>query len=405
MTRNLLISIVIYSACDIAMDESALINFANVPTGEFRGVSTEELNFFSIESASRYLFELDDEFLEQFNEHQCSSEENGEIDEGVQAEMNRLEEESVSTHTKWNTQSEVKKFKDFLLENKLCVSFETVPASVLNNYLRFYYFSLKKKDGSCFAPSTLIGKRAAIHRYLNSPQVNRNINILQDREFTRANSILKCMVGKSIKSGRKEMKYPGIEMEDLQKIGTLFNGDFDQYKLQQFVWFQLSFKLGLRGRELHHQMKRSWLAIDTDASGRRFCHIKVSYLSKNVKASLRQKEYENLADGKIYDDLTNPEMCPVMWSEKYINCLHSEDLYPQPSRSAKLSDMTTWYCKTQRCSKDYLGKMLPTISENAGCSRVYTNHSLRVGCVSVLNEAGFGVEEIASISGKHANCQ
>ena len=43
--------------------------------------------------------------------------------------------------------------------------------------------------------------------------------------------------------------------------------------------------------------------------------------------------------------------------------------------------------------------MLPLISENAHCSKRYTNHSIRVGCVSTLENAGFSSDDIASVSG------
>ena len=135
----------------------------------------------------------------------------------------------------------------------------------------------------------------AIHRHLTGPKVNRCINISKDTEFNRSNAMLKCMIGKSLSSGKKKAQYPAIAEEDLEKIGKYFNQIMDEEKLQQFVWFQVAFKLGLRGRELHHQMERSWLKIELDASGRRYAHVDVTYLSKNVKASLTQKEYENLA--------------------------------------------------------------------------------------------------------------
>ena len=51
-------------------------------------------------------------------------------------------------------------------------------------------------DVDPYSPRSLIGIRAAIHRYLTGPDVDRKLNILQDPEFRRANMTLKVQVGK-----------------------------------------------------------------------------------------------------------------------------------------------------------------------------------------------------------------
>ena len=95
---------------------------------------------------------------------------------------------------------------------------EEMPATFLNKYLRLFYFSLKCKGGSLYTPRSLIGIRAAIHRYLISPNMDRNINILTDREFNRANAMLKRMIGKSLRRGKKRKTFGAIEENDVKKI-------------------------------------------------------------------------------------------------------------------------------------------------------------------------------------------
>ena len=324
-----------------------MINFDNVPNQEFSGVSDEELVFFSNESNQRYLKELDHDFLKEFEDFPAD------VDADTKALMN---EDMVCKSTAWNTSNEIKHLKTFLSNKKLSSDIETIPTTVLAEYLRFYYYSLQKNDGTEYAPVTLIGKRAAIHRYLTSSSVNRPINILTDREFNRANKMLQCKVGKSIQSGKKSNKFDGIEAEDLKKMQQYLDDKCDPKVLQQNVWFHLSFKLGLRGRELHHKMEKSWIGIENDALGRKYAFIKTSYLSKNVRASLRQKEFENLSDGRLYDDTDNQESCPIKKLELYLSAIEEGPLYPLPLKNYKNGQMNTWYSKKREVWQRLFGQ-------------------------------------------------
>ena len=184
----------------------AFINYENVPNGQFSGVSDEELTFYANASNERYLNELDHIFLQQFDNIEQT-----ELGEETIKEMDTMEEESQCKTTAWNTSNEVKHFKNFLSGKNLSCNIETLPTTILAEYLRFYYYSLTKKDGTDYAPVTLIGKRAAIHRYLTSVSVNRKINIFEDKAFFRANKMLKCKIGRSIQNGKNRISLMGLE--------------------------------------------------------------------------------------------------------------------------------------------------------------------------------------------------
>ena len=203
--------------------------------------------------------------------------------------MAKEEASVIPSSTKLSTEREAKKFKNFLIENNLSDKIESMPSSVLSKYLRFYYFKLQAKNGKPYAPRTLISIRAAIHRYLISAAVNRNINIIEDKEFQRPNAMLKAKVAQYLKSGDKERQFPTIQNTDLQKLNEYFTRSSPKI-LQEEVWFVLTYYLGLRGRELHHCIQHQWLEIGTDSSNRRYIRLKHNYLSKNVKASLKQKK-------------------------------------------------------------------------------------------------------------------
>ena len=151
-----------------------------------------------------------------------------------------------------------------------------MPASFLKNYPRLFYFNLRCKDGKPHAPRSLIGIRAGIHRYLTSPKVNRKMNILTDAEFT-------------------SKKCEAIEKQDMIKLRQHFDRRTPE-RLQQEVWFNVMYYFGFRGREMIAQLEMCSFNVDNDEKQRQYLYVNHQTLSKNVKASLSQKEFENLAN-------------------------------------------------------------------------------------------------------------
>jgi integrase len=374
---------------------SALINFDNVPGRMISGLNDEELEWVSKESETRFLNELlpnpdIDAFLSELNF--------SDIDADITIQMDQLEAESIPKTTQYSTDYNVKKLKAFLVSNNLSSDIESMPAMILAQYLRLFYFNLKCKDGSPYSPRTLIGIRAAIQRYLTNPVVNRKINIMNDPEFTRANGLLKAMVGKWLKDGKKGQHFAAIEPEDLTKIRNHFDRQ-NPVSLQQEVWFNLVFFLGLRGREILCSLKKSAVYIQTDSESRRYCCINEEYLSKNVKASLSQKEFENLKTARMYEYPIEKENCPVEALLLYFSKMpeNVESLFPLPIKIDTKKKI--WYSEKRQLGKDALGKMMKNISESAKTSKIYTNHCVRVTVVSELAEKGFSSMEIASVTG------
>ena len=91
-----------------------------------------------------------------------------------------------------------KRIQNLLYKEHLSENFETILLKILNDYLRLFYANLRKKDGTYNAPSSLIRFRASIHRHLMSPNVDANVNILNDETFKRANRVLQFFPGRLI---------------------------------------------------------------------------------------------------------------------------------------------------------------------------------------------------------------
>ena len=92
-------------------------------------------------------------------------------------------------------------------------------------------------------------------------------------------------------------------------------------------------------------------------------------------------------------------MCPVQSYERYISKLHPaiDSLWQKP-REGVLDEQPVWYCRMVLGSKS-LGNMMTQMSTDYQLSIRYTNHSLSVMAISVLDDAGISGRHIIRISG------
>ena len=141
-----------------------LLNLMNIPGGQISGLSDENLQFVSSESAQRYLRELSDEFRKNMEEdHNLPTLTQDQLDY-----LRTIEESSVPKSTANQTNQHVAKLRTFLRENSLQENFEHIPVKHLNDYLRLFYAQARKKNGDLYAPASLICIRASIQRHLTS---------------------------------------------------------------------------------------------------------------------------------------------------------------------------------------------------------------------------------------------
>lgn len=379
------------------------LNLRNIPGGMISGLSTNELEWVSIESCDRFLSELSPSFFDDM-EAENMIEEYSTLDRDITVQMDDLEKELTPKGTQHQTISHIRKFKTFLESKKLSTNIEAMPVRFLADYLRYFYFSLRCKDGSFYAPRSLVGIRASVHRYLTSSDVNRQVNILKDPEFSRANAVLKAMVGKWIHEGNKAKSYPAIEPSDMTKIRGYFTRTTPNI-LQQEIWFNCVLYFGLRGREVLSFLKKNDIDFDVDSDGHEFVRIKNEFLTKTVKKSLSQKEFENISVARMYANSDCPSECPVNCFRLYLSKIPDTNshLFAMPNINFN-SSSKSWYTNSRNVGKDALGKFMKIISHEAQLSKIYTNHCVRVTVVSELHQQGFKNSEIAQITG-HKNSE
>lgn len=378
---------------------SSLLNLENIPNGEISGISTECLDWVTDESNERFITELSASFAKDLEKIEAFEN----VGEDVLTMLKTAESSSVPMSTQKQTKNHVKKFKSFLMEKNLSVNIEKAPSEILANYLSYFYYSLRTKEGKPYSPASLICIRAAIQRYLNSPEINRKIDLVNGKDYVRCNGVLKMMVKMWMENGGKETgnKFDSIETEDLKKMSVYFDRSTPQ-RLQQEAWFSLVYYLALRGREILHDLPVNAICFGEDSEGKSFVYINKTYITKNVKVSLSQKEFENLSQARVYENTDNPENCPVTCLRSYISKIPKECTYLFPLALKKPTTNGIWYCERRSLGKNAIGKMMSDISQSAMLRYRFTNHCVRVTVVSNLKNSGMEAEDIAAVTG-HKN--
>ena len=72
----------------------------------------------------------------------------------------------------------------------------------LNECLKFFYTSARKKDGMYYKNTSMKSIRATIDRFLRSPPNDKPFSIISDSVFTEANKILDAFVKDLRKTGK-----------------------------------------------------------------------------------------------------------------------------------------------------------------------------------------------------------
>jgi len=378
----------------------SLLDLRNLPNNEVSGLSDEMLEWVTTESGERYISELSKSFQDDLDQMEVYED----VDDEILQTMKNAETSATPLSTKMQTESHVRRFKSFLEENKLSTKIEKVPVTILANYLSFFYYSLKTKDGKPYSAASLVCIRASIQRYLNSPNVDRRINIIDDVQFKRPNGILKAMVKKWLNhGGTRNIKYDSINKDDLVKIKNYFTRDAPDV-LQEEAWFTIVYYLALRGREILRDLPKNSLEFSFDASGQEYVYINTTYITKNVRVSLSTKDFENLSQARIYSVPESPDRCPVACLKLYLSKISPECnlLFPLPLK--KYRTKTFWYCEKRSLGVNSIGSFMKSISEKAKLKKIYTNHCLRATVVSTLRDNGLQSNDIAAVTG-HKNVQ
>ena len=321
-----------------------------------------------------------------------SSSQSSSIDE---EDMQRMESAAVPDSTSNATKSGVKKILNWLRKRSITVDFFTITEEELAPLLRRFYAEVRKDNGKPLTPSSLVGIRAAISRYLVAAPFYRNMNIVSGSNFVVANRMFdtKCKLYYKCNNPKPKHK-PVIEEQDMKKLSQYFKNYYQSpIILTEKVWFLLCFHFGRRGREGWAEMKKDFFTINESPQGD-FVECSKTETLKNIQGGHKQGE----------QDYSENRMCgeAVEIFKFYLSKLNPgcDRLFQYPVNSFQITS-DVWYAN-KPIGKNTLAQMMPRISEKSNLSKRYTCHSVRASCITTLFQAGVSADKIIAIT-RHKN--
>ena len=138
------------------------------------------------------------------------------------------------------TKSNIKTFHDYLHEKSM-PNLDDLDMNELPVILENFYPNLQRVNGEDYKLQSLKCIRAGINRWTKE---NRNIDIISDVHFTKANEIFKGVSKIAHQTAKASTKsYPTIVHEDLERLANYFLHDImnapDPRRVQRYVLFYI----------------------------------------------------------------------------------------------------------------------------------------------------------------------
>ena len=152
-------------------------------------------------------------------------------------------------------------------------------------------------------------------------------------------------------------------------------------------------------REWLRDITKDSLKIQVSVNGKTYVDLSRPPNEKNVKPSTSRRHYESIKTILMYALPDHPDKCPVEAIRLYLSKLptSSSTLFPKPKSISNLKN--EWYHDKLVLGKNSLNDMMKSISTKAGLSMTFTNHCIRATVVTELNEKGYSVQEIQTVTG------
>ncbi len=172
-----------------------------------------------------------------------------------EAERQKILEDRNSSSTNKATKHMLRILEEYIIEREV-PKLEDTTDDQLPHLLECFYTELRQQDGSMYKLAIL----KCIHTGLNHHfKDTRNLDIISDIRFTKANQMFKGVAVQTRKAGLGSTKsFPVIPDKDMERLGDYFYQDFNKEvnpkKLQQAVIYTLIYFTCRRGRENLYDM-------------------------------------------------------------------------------------------------------------------------------------------------------
>ena len=295
-----------------------------------------------------------------------------------------LSDLSESKSTKVKTQSDIRKFKNFLNSENEDKEIEDIPDPELDILMSKFFVSMKTRDGTDYDPRTLKGFQASIQRYLHSK--GRNINVVSGESFIISQKTLKAKQKALIKSGKtnsisRTFRPISEEQENaLWECGQLGTDNPDS--LINTLWFMNSLHFGMRARADHRNVCWGDVQLKQDEDGMEYLQFSDCRTKRKINESSQDN---NLIDSKVFKNEANPNRCPIRiykcFAEKRPNdyCNAGDPFYLSINhgRNSELNWFTKAPIGVNRLGKIWQNMTKKNVTESGEMHEQMIDHSVR----------------------------
>lgn len=289
--------------------------------------------------------------------------------------------------TVYQTNLAKKLFNDYItlkchVIDKNSLTFKESLDSVIHDFL----LVVRKEDGEQYSISGFNGLYFALARSIMD---DYSVDLIKDTAFVKVRNARKVVKGILKKCGLGHVTHTDvISDEDLEKISSFDTST--PLTLQLKTWFLLQFHLALRGKENCHDMMKEDLLFGAE-DGVQYIELR-DMLTKNH----RGETYDKSTSSKMFSTIDSN--CPVSTVKYYLSKLNPDNkfLWQRPKKKY-LESSPIWY-DNQKIGVNSVSKFMKTLSALSKLSKVYTNHSPRATCITILGRT-YQDSDVASHSG------
>lgn len=305
-------------------------------------------------------------------------------------ELAQLCDEADSVNTKKQIKYALRRLEAFAeASGTNLAAVESLNATELDLFLSRFYAGLRTDSGELYTKKSMHAIRYGLNRHF---EATKDMDISQSKVFKESNKTYKAMLVKLKKHGKGAVQHKkAVSEEDMAKI--LDSLDITTPEgLQNKVFIDIMIYFANRGRENLRSMSISDFEIEVDEQSLRYI------VHRDTLTKSRRENEDEECSGYMYE-IPGSSRCPVSTFLAYKEVLNPDEkcMWQRPKPAAPV-DGSPWYMKAP-LGVNTLGNKMKGIAEKAGCTRKYTNHSLRATTCTLLDEAGFPNRHIMSVTG------
>eukprot|EP00105_Crassostrea_gigas_P032800 XP_011455947.1 PREDICTED: uncharacterized protein LOC105348291 isoform X1 [Crassostrea gigas] len=304
-----------------------------------------------------------------------------------------------NTNTRRKTESDLRKFNDYLTKNGEHRNPEEIPVYDMDMHLARFFMNAKKASGEDYEPDTLKSIQGSVNRYLAEKKLN--IKIITDKEFKHSRDVLlsKRKLLRQLGKGNREKRADPLTPEEIDLLYEKnLLGTGDPKSLINVLYLNNTMHFGMRSRAEHVSLRWNGVQQKVTSTGEEY----LEYRERSTKTRTGVTSESRSFAPKMFENRDNPR-CPVLAYKEFARRRPEQMNNPESPFYLGVSrhPEKAWYVN-QPMGKNTIGNIVKVMCEAGGMQGRKVNHSARKTAISSLVHAGVPPTIIQQLSG-HKN--